>query len=189
MELSTSSFGTTAAGEAVTKWTLSNGAGMAVEVIDYGATTTAVRVPAAGGLPAQNVTICHDDMESLQDAAKNPYMGATAGRVCNTLANARVDDLGGRSYPLAANWNGSHHLHGGVKAFDKVMWRFVRSVLTSEYAAVVLAYSSPDGEEGYPGALEVAATFSLSQGSEFGVQYTATVSGAATPVNLTNHCY
>jgi len=113
------------------------------------------------------------------------YAGAIVGRFANRIAHARFT-LDGASYRLAAN-DGRHHLHGGVKGFDKVVWRAAPFRVPGS-AGVALSYSSPDGEEGYPGTLEARVTYTLTDRNELIVDYLAT-SDKATPVNLTQHSY
>jgi aldose 1-epimerase len=112
----------------------------------------------------------------------HPYFGCTVGRVANRIAGGQFA-LNGRTYKLAVN-NGPNHLHGGLKGFDKVCWKAEPQAST----AVKFTYSSPDGEEGYPGRVDATVVMTLTDANELRIDYTAT-SDAPTPVNLTNHSY
>lgn len=178
MAVSSRPFGHTAAGEAVTAYTLKNADGMAVTVLDYGATVQAICVPDdRGGLT--DVALGYDTIEEYE--RNGDYLGATIGRVGNRIAGARFS-LNGVEHVLAQN-DGANHLHGGLKAFDKVMWK----VQTRENA-VVCSYLSPDGEEGYPGNLQVTVAFILTDDNALHIVYDA-VSDKDTLVNMTNHTY
>ena len=121
-----------------------------------------------------------DNLE--QYLKRHPYFGCTVGRVANRIAKGRFT-LDGKTYTLATN-NGPNHLHGGLKGFDKVVWK----AEPQPGAAVKFSYTSPDGEEGYPGTLAVAVTMTLTDANELRLDYTATTD-KPTPVNLTNHSY
>jgi len=120
--------------------------------------------------------------ETPEEYAANPrYLGAIVGRYANRIANAQFT-LDGKTYRLAAN-NGRNHLHGGMTGFDKRVWRAARDAESLE-----LRYLSPDGEEGYPGNLDVRVTYRLTDDDELIVEYVATTD-RPTPVNLTQHSY
>ena len=126
-----------------------------------------------------NVVIGFDTVEEYRD---NPqYLGAIVGRCANRITNARFT-LDGKTYQLAANI-GPNHLHGGRKGFDQRVWRATHGAATLE-----LRYTSPDGEEGYPGNLDVRVTYTLTDENELIVDYFATTD-KATPINLTQHSY
>jgi aldose 1-epimerase len=126
-----------------------------------------------------NVVSGFDTVEEYRDNPK--YLGAIVGRCANRIAKARFT-LDGKTYQLAANI-GSDHLHGGLQGFDKRVWR-----ATPEASRLELRYLSPDGEEGYPGNLDVRVTYTLTDDNELIVDYFATTD-KATPLNLTQHSY
>ncbi|MGE5803687.1 MAG: aldose epimerase family protein, partial [Gemmatimonadota bacterium] len=137
-----------------------------------------LQVPDRGGRLA-NVVL---GFETPEEYAANPrYLGAIVGRYANRIANARFT-LDGRTYRLAAN-SGANHLHGGVTGFDKRVWRAACGAAWLE-----LRYLSPDGEEGYPGNLDVRVRYTLTADNELIVEYFATTD-KPTPVNLTQHSY
>ena len=172
-------FGKTKEGVAVEIYTLTNRNGMTAKVMTYGATLTELLVPNKAGTPG-NVVLGFDTIEPY--LAGVPYFGATIGRVGNRIAKGTFT-LNGKTYKLATN-NGPNHLHGGLRGFDKVVWR--AEVVSPQ--AVKFSYHSPDGEEGYPGNLDAAVVYTLTDTNELLLDYTATAD-KATPVNLTNHSY
>jgi aldose 1-epimerase len=175
-------FGQTKEGVPVDQYTLTNRRGMVAKVITYGATLTDLIVPDRSGKTVE-VVLGYDKLEPY--LAGVPYFGATIGRVGNRIAKGRFT-LDGKTYQLATN-NGPNHLHGGVKGFDKVVWKG-EAVPGSGGASVRFSYHSPDGEEGYPGNLDATVTYTLTEDNELRLDYTATTD-KATPVNLTNHSY
>jgi len=176
------SFGTTKEGAAVEIYTLTNRNGVTAKVMTYGATLTELLVPDKTGTPG-NIVLGFDTVEPY--LAGVPYFGCTVGRVGNRIAKGTFT-LGGKTYKLATN-NGPNHLHGGLKGFDKVVWK-AEVVPAKDGQAVKFTYRSPDGEEGYPGNLDVAVVYTLTDANELRLDYTATTD-KATPVNLTNHSY
>src|SRR5262249_6195878 len=133
-----------------------NGRGLEIKVTNYGGIVTSIKVPDRDGNPGE-VVLGFDSLQEYLGA--HPCYGATIGRYANRIAKARFL-LGGREYRLAAN-NGSNHLHGGCRGFDKVFWE-ADPILSGEKSALRLRYLSVDGEEGYPGNLSVSVTFSAS---------------------------
>jgi aldose 1-epimerase len=182
MRVTRAPFGTTPAGDAVEIFTLANARGLELRAMSYGGIIVALVVPDRYGRRANVVLGCDSLDAYLRDSR---YLGAIVGRYANRIAHARFT-LDGATYRLAAN-NGPHHLHGGLKGFDKVVWQ-ATSVEEDDRAGIVLRYTSPDGEEGYPGTLEAKVTYALTDQDELIVDYRATTD-RATPVNLTQHSY
>lgn len=179
MAVSRFAFGTTKAGQAVTAGRLTNAAGMSVTVLDYGATIQALAVPDGSG-NVIDVALGYDTLAEYE--ASNGHLGATIGRVGNRIGGARFS-LNGREYTLAKN-DGENHLHGGLLGFDKRIW----TMDAAGEDALRFSRLSPDGEEGYPGNLQVSVTFTLTQDNALRIAYDA-VCDQDTPVNLTNHTY
>jgi aldose 1-epimerase len=175
-------FGRTADGRAVEAITLSNARGMRVRVLTYGATIQLLDVPDRHGQVA-DVVLGYADLAGYLSGTA--YFGSTVGRYANRIAAARFT-LGGEEHRLGAN-DGPHHLHGGEAGFNARLWD-VEVAESGEVGRLVLAYRSPDGEEGYPGALEVRATFTLGSANELAIDYEARAD-QATIVNLTGHSY
>jgi aldose 1-epimerase len=174
-------FGKTPDGAPVEQYVLSNGK-MTVKVITYGAIVTEIDVPDRNGKIA-DVVLGFDNLEGYLGG--HPYFGAATGRVANRIAKAKFT-LDGKEYKLAAN-NGPNTLHGGLKAFDKVVWK-AADVSGPAGPAVKMSYLSPDGEEGFPGNLSVDITYTVTPSNELRIDYKATTD-KATPVNITNHSY
>ena len=174
-------FGKTPEGTPVEKYVLSNGK-MTVKVITYGAIITEIDVPDRNGKVA-DVVLGFDSLEGY--LGSHPYFGAATGRVANRIAKAKFT-LDGKEYKLAAN-NGPNTLHGGLKGFDKVVWK-ASDVSGPAGPAVKMSYLSPDGEEGFPGNLSVSVTYTVTADNELRIDYSATTD-KATPVNITNHSY
>jgi len=173
-------FGKLPDGTAVERFSLTNQNGVTVRIMTYGALVTDWIVPDKGGKPA-DIVLGFDNLEGY--LAGHPYFGATVGRVGNRVAKAKFS-LDGKEYKLAAN-NGPNALHGGLKGFDKVVWK---PTLLDKALGVKFSYTSPDGEEGYPGSLKVDVVYTLSKDNELRIDFTATTD-KATPINLTHHGY
>lgn len=182
MHVTRAPFGTTPAGEPVELFALANARGLELRAITYGGTIVSLLVPDRAGHFA-NVVLGHDSLDDYLHDAR--YLGAVVGRYANRIAQARFT-LDGVSYRLAAN-NPPNHLHGGLRGFDKVVWS-PETFQDEDSAGLVLRYTSPDGEEGYPGTLAARVTYTLTEQNELAVDYFAT-SDKATPVNLTQHSY
>jgi aldose 1-epimerase len=175
-------FGKTPEGTAVDLYLLKAGK-LNVKVMTYGATITEIDSPDRTG-KSEDVVLGFDTLEGY--LTKEPYFGATVGRVANRIAKGKFT-LGGHEYSLATN-DGPNSLHGGVKGFDKVVWKAEEPVGTDSSISVKMSYRSPDGEEGYPGNLAVSVTFTVTDKDELRIEYSATTD-KATPINLSNHSY
>jgi len=182
MSVTRAPYGTLPDGRAVEIFTLTNGHGMRVRLTNYGATTIGVEVPDREG-KATDVTLGYGTLDGwLKDAA---YFGATVGRYANRIAKGRFT-LDGKTYTLAVN-NGENALHGGIRGFNKVLWQ-AEPVESETSAGVKFTYLSKDGEEGYPGNLNVTATYSLTDDNALKVEFSATTD-KPTVVNLAHHTY
>ncbi len=174
-----SSFGKLPDGTAVDLYTLENANGVVAKVTNYGTIVSELHVPDRDG-KSGDVVLGFDNLE--QYLKGHPCFGCTVGRVANRIAKGRFT-LDGKTYTLAVN-NGPNHLHGGLEGFDKKVWQ----AEPQSGAAVKFTYTSPDGEEGYPGTLAAAVTMTLTDANELRLDYCATTD-KPTPVNLTNHSY
>ena len=174
-------FGKTPDGKTVEIYTLTNGP-IKARVMTYGALLVDLVTPDRSGKPG-DVVLGFDSLEGY--LAGHPYFGATVGRVANRIGGAKFT-LDGKEYKLAAN-NGPNTLHGGLKAFDKVVWK-AEDVSGADGPAVKFSYLSPDGEEGFPGNLNVSVTYTVTSQYELKLDYKATTD-KATPIVLTNHSY
>lgn len=184
-ELKGAPFGKTSDGQPVEVYTLKNSSGLTARVMTRGATLTELHVPDASGKTA-DVVLGFDNVSGYESDG-NQYFGCTTGRVCNRIAKGKFK-LDGKEYTLAVN-NEPNHLHGGLKrSLDKVLWKATGSA-DSDGQQVRFSYTSPDGEEGYPGTLTIVVTYRVpAKENVLKISYEATTD-RATPVNLTNHAY
>lgn len=172
-------FGKLPTGKAVDLFTLANKRGTICKVTNYGTIITELHVPDRTGKLGDVVL----GFDNLTDYLRgHPYFGCSVGRYANRIANGRFT-LDEKNYKLAIN-NGPNSLHGGLRGFDKVLWK----AAPQKDASVRFDYTSPDGEEGYPGKLDVTVTMTLTERNELTLDYTAKTN-KPTPVNLTNHSY
>ena len=169
-------------GAPVDLFTLTNAHGMEIRLTNYGGIVTHLFVPDAEGT-AEDIALGYDTLAEYLESS--PYFGSLVGRYGNRISGASFT-LDGETFALAAN-NGPNHLHGGERGFDKVVWA-AEPFEEPGRRGVRLAYVSPDGEEGYPGALRVEVTYALTDENAFEIDYRATTD-KATPVNLTQHTY
>jgi aldose 1-epimerase len=174
-------FGKTPDGTPVELYRLKSGR-LTVKVITYGAIITEIHAPDRSGNEG-DVVLGFDSLSGY--LGKHPYFGATVGRVANRIAKGKFT-LNGQEYSLAKN-DGPNTLHGGLKGFDKVIWK-AEEVNSPEGPSVKMTYQSKDGEEGYPGNLEVSVQFTVTKENELKIEYAATTD-KATPINLSNHSY
>lgn len=171
-------FGKTPDGTPVERYTLTNGT-ITAKVITYGAILTDLIVPDKDGKPGDVVL----GFETLEGYTKgHPFFGATVGRYANRIAGGKFT-LDGKEYKLFVN-NGPNTLHGGQKGFDKYVWKVEKSSDTS----LALSHTSPDGDEGYPGKLDLTVTYTVTPDNALRIDYTAKTD-KNTVLNLTNHSY
>jgi len=175
-------FGALPDGRKVEAIVLTNGHGMRVRILAYGALVQELTVPGKDG-PA-DVVLGYPGMEGYLKASN--YFGATVGRYANRIGAGRFT-LNGKGYQLSTN-DGPNMLHGGVQGFDKHLWTIANVSTNADGASVTFTYLSADGEEGYPGAMSVSATYRLTEANELSIDYQA-VTNAPTIVNITNHSY
>lgn len=186
LPVKTADYGTLPDGRAVTKFVLENGAGIRVELLDYGAMLAGVAMPDREGRVAE-ITHGYDDLAGWM--ADSSYFGATIGRFGNRIARGEFS-LSGKHYRLASNNSPAGqpcHLHGGQAGFNKRLWQG-RVVERAGASGVEFSYVSASGEEGYPGNLAVRTTYWLEDAGELRIEFQATTD-EATIVNLTNHAY
>ena len=176
-------FGKLPNGQAVDLYTLTNAAGAVVEVITYGAIIRSVRVPDRAGR-FDDVVLGFNDLDAY--TAPHPYIGAIAGRIAGRVTGGRLV-VEGRTFPLVQN-NGANHLHGGLVGLDKRVWTAARAKRPDGADSLRLSYFSPDGEEGYPGNLHIAVTYTLTDASALVVETEATTD-RTTPLCLAQHSY
>jgi aldose 1-epimerase len=169
-------------GQRVELFSLVNGRGLTARITNFGATVVELHAPDRHGVPGDVVL----GFDSLAGYVATPlYFGATVGRVGNRIAGARFE-LDGRWYDLAAN-HGPHHLHGGRKGWDRVVWA-AEPMDGPSGPSLQLTYRSPDGEEGYPGTVEATTRYTLTEGDELAIEMTATTD-RTTIVNMVHHSY
>ncbi|MFC4638257.1 aldose epimerase family protein [Deinococcus hohokamensis] len=171
-------------GRTITLFTLQTPGGPEATIMNYGGVLVSLRVPDRAGALG-DVVLGHDRPEPYFDRDQSPYFGALIGRYANRIAGGRFT-LDGQPYTLACN-NGPNALHGGEGGFDHRLWDAEMS-LGDSGPALTLRYTSPDGEEGYPGQLEVTVRYELGLPGHLDISYQASCD-APTIVNLTNHSY
>jgi aldose 1-epimerase len=175
-------FGEMEDGRPVKIFTLTNRQGMEVKITEYGCIIVSLNVPDRDG-KLGDVVLGYDDVQDYFDM--NPFFGSIVGRYANRIADGKFS-LDSQTYQLATN-NGKNHLHGGLKGFDKVLWQ--GKILSDQNnPAIELRYLSKDGEENYPGNLQVVVTYTLTEENALKIEYRATTD-KKTIINLSNHSY
>ncbi len=169
-------------GTEVSLFTLKNSAGMTARITNYGGIIVSLTAPDRAGNFA-DVVLGFDSLEPYLQ--KHPFFGCITGRYANRIGGAAFT-LDGVEHKLAAN-SGANHIHGGVSGFDKKLWQAATRTFPNG-VALELRRVSPDGEEGYPGALDCAITYTLDNENRLSIDYRATTN-APTVLNLTNHSY
>lgn len=182
--LNKESFGKTPDGREVFLYTLKNASGMQVRITNYGGTITQILVPDRNR-KFDDVVLGFDTLEGYTQAANTGYFGATVGRYANRIAHGAFT-LDGHEYHIPTN-DGPNALHGGTTGFNKRVWD-AKDVSQNGTPALELHYLSPDGEEGFPGNLNVTVRFSLGNKNDLRIDYFATTD-KDTVLNLTNHSY
>lgn len=182
MSIKVTNFGKTKDGKEVTMYTMKNVHGMEVSVIDLGACITSILVPDRDGKMA-DVVLGYDNVEGYEK--NKPHFGGFIGRVGNRIGDAKFT-LNGKEYVLEQN-NGKNNLHGGFVGYEKL---FYDTEYFEEDGVCTVEFSrlSPDGEQGFPGNLDVTCSYSLTDDNELMIEYFAT-SDQDTLCNLTNHSY
>jgi len=175
-------FGKTKEGQNVELYTLTNANGVEARITNYGGIIVSLKTPDRGG-KMDDIVLGFDNLDEYLKG--HPFFGAIAGRYGNRIGKGRFT-LNGVEYKLATN-NGENHLHGGIKGFDKAVWK-ARQVPARDGVALELTHFSKDGDEGYPGNLSVKVIYLLTDKNELRIDYTATTD-KDTVVNLTNHSY
>lgn len=182
MSISRQLFGKMPDGKEVILYTLNNTNGMELKIMNYGGIIVSLRVPDRNRV-ADDIVLGYDRLEDYLKL--NPYFGALIGRYGNRIAKGKFA-LDGTTYQLATN-NGANHLHGGRKGYDQVYWD-AQDVKTDTTLGLIMHYLSKDGEEGYPGNLDIFITYTLTNQNQLRIDYSATTD-KETIVNLTHHSY
>jgi aldose 1-epimerase len=182
MKISNQPFGKMPDGSAVNLFTLTNDNGVEVKITNYGGVVVSLIVPDQHG-HLDDIVLGFDTLAEYLE--KSPYFGCITGRYANRIAYGKFT-LNGVDYALAQN-DGENHLHGGSKGFDKELWT-TEEIRSEVGVGLKLNYTSPDGEENYPGTLSVSVVYTLTNDDELKIEYTATTD-QDTIVNLTNHSY
>jgi aldose 1-epimerase len=180
--ISKAAFGKTPEGVPVEIYTLRNAHGAEARIMTYGGIVQSLKMPDRQG-KFDDIVLGYDNLQGYID--KTPYFGCLVGRYGNRIGGAKFT-LEGQTYTLAAN-NGTNSLHGGLKGFDKVIWTG-KALTTAKGPALELTYLSKDGEEGFPGNLNVKAVYTLTDDNELRVEFAATTD-KPTVCNLTHHSY
>lgn len=175
-------FGKTSDGKNVFLFQLKNKNSMEVGIINYGAAVVSIKVPDKNG-QIEDIALGYDSLENYIKGSN--FFGAVCGRYANRISGAKFS-IADSKYKLNAN-EGGNQLHGGINGFDKKFWD-AEELISEDECAVRFSYESKDGEEGYPGNLDIEVTYSLTQKNEFVIKYKARTD-KATHVNLTNHSY
>lgn len=181
-ELTRSSFGHLPDGREASLYRFRSGSGIEAAITDFGGRVISIHAPDRRGKP-EDIALGFDDLAGY--VAKNPYFGALVGRYANRIAYAQFQ-LDGRTYHLDTN-DPPNTLHGGKIGFDKVLWQS-RQIESQGEPALELTHVSPDGDEGFPGTLNVRVVYCLTANNELRIDFSATTD-KKTVLNLTNHSY
>lgn len=182
MSITSKLYGKTPDGTEVHIYTLRNSNGMVSEITNYGGIVVSLLVPDRND-KYDDVTLGYEKLDGY--LKQGPYFGAIIGRVANRIENSKFE-INGIEYSVYKN-EGENHLHGGLKGFDKVVWQ-AEIIKQDQDECLQLTYRSKDGEENYPGNLDVKVIYTLTDDNALKIDYYA-VSDKDTIVNLTNHAY
>ncbi|ELU17073.1 hypothetical protein CAPTEDRAFT_221220 [Capitella teleta] len=178
VKITKEAFGSTSAGDEVDKYTLTNNAGVSVEIINFGGTIVSIHAPDKNGV-TDDVISGYDNVAGYEN--NPPYFGALIGRVANRICRGKFT-LNGKEHQLAIN-NSPNHLHGGPQGYNMQLWN-----ASVEGSKLILHLTDPDGRENYTGTVQVTVTYELTEDSALSIHYQAKTD-QATPLNLTNHTY
>jgi aldose 1-epimerase len=181
-KIARSEFGVLPSGDKVSLFNFRNSSGLEASITDYGGRVVTLKTPDRSG-KLDDIVLGFDTLDGYM--GHNPYFGALVGRYANRISNAAFT-LDGETFHLARN-NGPNSLHGGTKGFDKVFW-IARELDGGDHPLLELRYLSADGEDGYPGNLEVRVTYELTENNDLRIEYHAKTD-KRTVLNLTNHSY
>lgn len=182
MSVTSAPFGETKEGEKITAWTLKNANGLTAVILDFGGVLYEMKTPDRDGNFA-NISCNYPTIPEYQEI--RPYFGSLVGRYGNRIAKGKFT-IDGVDYQVPVN-NDENALHGGLKGFDQRIWN-VEPFSNPNEVGLKLTYTAADGEEGYPGKLDVTVVYSLNNNNELMIDYTA-ATDKATPINLTNHTF
>jgi len=163
-------------------YTIANGNGLVVGLTNYGGIITSIKTPDHQGM-LENIVLGYDSLEKYKDDSR--YMGCLIGRYANRISRGTFQ-IDGMKYQLACN-DGANHLHGGAEGFNKKIWQ-AQPVREPRGCGVVLSYTSPDGEEGYPGTIDVQVFYLVTADNGLLIEYKA-ATDIKTIINLTQHSY
>jgi len=175
--------GKTQGNKEIKKIIMTNSKGLEVQILNYGGIIQAINIPTKNGM--RNIVLGFEDIQeyfSEEYKSNCPYFGAIIGRYANRIAKGKFT-IEGKESTLACN-NAGNHLHGGLIGFDKQIWE----IETNNNNSLILKYTSIDGEEGFPGNVNVEVHYTLTYNNELITEYFAKTD-KATPINLTNHTY
>lgn len=176
-------FGNTKSGEKVQGYTLENSNQLSISVINWGATLISVKTPDKSGA-VEEITLGFNNFPDYEEYSS--YFGSTVGRVANRIQGGRFL-IGDQEFQLDCNERGVNHIHGGFKGLSKIIWELTSEII-DDSAMISCRYLSIDGEEGYPGELDLKVSYTLTESNELLIDYQA-MTDKACPVNLTNHAY
>lgn len=183
MPITTENYGELPSGERVRQHTLTNNHGLTLKAINYGGIITELHAPDRQD-QTRDVVLGLKTLQEYLDG--HPYFGAIVGRVAGRITGARFI-LDGNEYLLACN-DSPNHLHGGIDGFDKKLWPGEAVENAEGEPCLSLTYTSPDGEESYPGNVTITVSYTLTQQNELRIEYSATTD-QPTPLSMTNHSY